>query len=203
MLHANEKFPDMKALADYVHSKGLKLGIYSSPGPQTCGHYEGSYNHEQQDADLYASWGIDYLKYDLCGFQDIMTKDAPGDLAGQNRRMQAAFAKMHQAILNTGRPMVYSLSQSGWDMIWQWAPEVGANLWRTTGDIQPNFDRIRSIGRSQAGLAKYAGPDTGMIPTCSRSVMASSRSIKTASTWAIGRALPRKRERAYPSKAVR
>jgi len=62
VLHPNEKFPDVKALADYVHSKGLKLGIYSSPGPQTCARYEGSYNHEQQDADLYASWGIDYLK---------------------------------------------------------------------------------------------------------------------------------------------
>src|ERR1700761_540955 len=75
VLHTNEKFPDMKALADYVHSKGLKLGIYSSPGPTTCAKYEGSYQHEQQDADLYASWGIDYLKYDLCSYHEIMNKE--------------------------------------------------------------------------------------------------------------------------------
>ena len=68
VLHSNSKFPDMKALADYVHSKGLKIGIYSSPGPKTCAGYEASYGHEEQDAQLYASWGIDYLKYDLCSF---------------------------------------------------------------------------------------------------------------------------------------
>jgi alpha-galactosidase len=134
VLHPNEKFPDVKALADYVHSKGLKLGIYSSPGPQTCARYEGSYNHEQQDADLYASWGIDYLKYDLCSFHSIMTNAAPDDKAKQDQIMRAAYEKMHQAIVKTGRPMVYSLCQYGWDSVWQWAPEVGANLWRTTGD---------------------------------------------------------------------
>ena len=158
VLHPNEKFPDMKALADYVHGKGLKLGIYSSPGPQTCARYEGSYNHEQQDADLYASWGIDYLKYDLCSFRGIMTQAAPGDSVKQDQMMRAAYEKMHQAILKTGRPMVYSLCEYGWDMVWQWGPEVGANLWRTTGDIQPDFDRMSYIGRSQAGLAKFAGP---------------------------------------------
>ncbi len=157
VLHSNEKFPDMKALADYVHGKGLKLGIYSSPGPQTCARYEGSYNHEQQDADLYASWGIDYLKYDLCSFHGVMTQAAPDDHARQDQMMRTAYEKMHQAILKTGRPMVYSLCQYGWDSVWQWAPEVGANLWRTTGDIQSNFDRMSLIGREQANLAKYAG----------------------------------------------
>ena len=72
VLHSNEKFPDMKALADYVHSKGLKIGIYSSPGPKTCAGFEGSLGHEEQDAQLYASWGIDYLKYDLCSFHTVM-----------------------------------------------------------------------------------------------------------------------------------
>ncbi len=157
VLHTNEKFPDMKALAEYVHSKGLKLGIYSSPGPQTCAHYEGSYGHEQQDADLYASWGIDYLKYDLCGFRRIMDEAAPGDKLKQNEMMRAAYEKMHQAILKTGRPMVYSLCQYGFDAVWQWAPQVGGNLWRTTGDINPSFDRMSLIGREQAGLGKYAG----------------------------------------------
>ncbi len=147
----------MKALADYVHSKGLKLGIDSSPVPQTCARYEGSYNHEQQDADLYASWGIDYLKYDLCSFHGIMTQAAPGDSVKQDQ-MARRLPENDQAILKTGRPMVYNLCEYGWDMVWQWDPEVGANLWRTTGDIQPNFDRMSYIGRSQAGLAKFAGP---------------------------------------------
>jgi alpha-galactosidase len=162
VLHTNEKFPDMKALADYVHSKGLKLGIYSSPGDQTCARFEGSLGHEQQDADLYASWGIDYLKYDLCGFRTLMNKNFPGDsaaaISGQNKLMRDAYEKMHQAILKTGRPMIYSLCQYGFDSVWQWGPEVGANLWRTTGDVNPTFDRIALIGREQAGLARYAGP---------------------------------------------
>jgi alpha-galactosidase len=158
VLHTNEKFPDMKALADYVHSKGLKLGIYSSPGPLTCARYEASYGHEQQDADLYASWGIDYLKYDLCSFRHNMDQDAPNDKLKQNQMMRDAYMKMHKAILKTGRPMVYSLCQYGFDSVWQWGPEVGANLWRTTGDINPTFDRIALIGREQAGLARYAAP---------------------------------------------
>ena len=158
VLHSNDKFPDMKALADYVHSKGLKLGIYSSPGPTTCAGYEGSFGHEQQDADLYASWGIDYLKYDLCGFRATMKAAAPDDVLKQDQMMREAYEKMHLALLKTGRPMIYSLCQYGWDSVWQWAPQVGANLWRTTGDINPTFDRMSLIGRGQAGLAKYAGP---------------------------------------------
>ncbi len=158
VLHTNDKFPDMKALAEYVHGKGLKLGIYSSPGPTTCANYAGSYQHEQQDADLYASWGIDYLKYDLCSYGDIMRRDAPGDMLKQFALMKAAYETMHQALLRTGRPIVYSLCQYGWDATWQWAPTVGGNSWRTTGDIDPSFDRMALIGRGQAGLEKYAGP---------------------------------------------
>jgi alpha-galactosidase len=157
VLHSNEKFPDMKALAEYVHSRGLKLGIYSSPGPQTCAHFAGSLDHEQQDADLYASWGIDFLKYDLCSFGDVMSHASPDKLK-QNELMRQAYEKMHRAILKTGRPMVYSLCQYGLDEVWRWGPEVGANLWRTTGDINANFGRIVEIGRSQAGLEPYAGP---------------------------------------------
>ena len=158
VLHSNEKFPDMKALADYVHSKGLKLGIYSSPGPQTCARFAGSYGHEQQDADLYASWGIDFLKYDLCSYGRIMQEEAPGDKLKQNEMMRGAYAKMHEALLKTGRPMVFSLCQYGHDAVWQWGAQVGGNMWRTTGDINPSFDRISLIGREQAGLSKYAGP---------------------------------------------
>ncbi len=157
-IHSNSKFPDIKALSDYVHSKGLKLGIYSSPGPTTCARYAGSLGHEEQDAQTYADWGIDYLKYDLCSFIPIMRQEAPNDEAGQMKLMREAYEKMHQALLKTRRPIVYSLCEYGWNSVWQWGPSVGANLWRTTGDIQANFDRIMLIGRAQAGLAKYAAP---------------------------------------------
>jgi alpha-galactosidase len=159
VLHPNSKFPDMKALADYVHAKGLKLGIYSSPGPKTCAGYEGSLGHEQQDAQMYASWGIDYLKYDLCSYiPAVMEKQAPHDPAGQMRLMAEAYVKMGNALRATGRPIVFSLCQYGWDASWEWAPQLGGNLWRTTGDITPRWDRIYAILSQQEGLEAYAGP---------------------------------------------
>jgi alpha-galactosidase len=159
VLHSNSKFPDMKALADYVHSKGLKIGIYSSPGPKTCAGFEGSLGHEEQDAQLYASWGIDYLKYDLCSFiPAVMEKQAPNDKPAQMRLMVAAYDKMSKALKATGRPIVLSLCQYGWDSVWEWAPALGGNLWRTTGDIEPKWDRIYDLLEQQSGLASYAGP---------------------------------------------
>ena len=159
VLHTNSKFSDMKALADYVHSKGLKIGIYSSPGPKTCAGYEGSLGHEEQDAKMYAGWGIDYLKYDLCSFRSaVMQEQAPNDRAAQMRLMHAAYDKMGKALKATGRPIVYSFCQYGWDAVWEWAPALGGNLWRTTGDINPHWDRIYTILSQQAGLEKYAGP---------------------------------------------
>jgi alpha-galactosidase len=159
VLHSNSKFPDMKALADYVHSKGLKIGIYSSPGPKTCAGFEGSLGHEEQDAQLYASWGIDYLKYDLCSFiPAVMEKQAPNDKPAQMRLMVAAYDKMSKALKATGRPIVLSLCQYGWDSVWEWAPALGGNLWRTTGDIEPKWDRIYDLLQQQSGLASYAGP---------------------------------------------
>ena len=158
-IQTNSKFPDMKALADYVHSKGLKIGIYSSPGPKTCAGYEGSYQHEAQDAKTYAAWGIDYLKYDLCGYRDIMRKEAGNDHGPKaTAMMHQAYEKMHQALLATGRPIVYSLCQYGWDDVWKWGPQVGGNLWRTTGDIDDTYKRMTEIGFSQSELAPYAGP---------------------------------------------
>lgn len=158
VLQPNERFPDMKALAEYVHGKGLKIGIYSSPGPQTCARYEGSYGHEAQDAKTYAEWGIDYLKYDLCGYREVMKKEAPGDQAKQYAMMRAAYTTMDKALKATGRPIVYSLCQYGWDGVWTWGPEVNGNLWRTTGDINDSYERMSEIGFAQAGLAKYAAP---------------------------------------------
>ena len=144
----NKKFPDMKALADYVHSKGLKLGIYSSPGPNTCAGYEGSYGHEAQDAKTYAAWGIDYLKYDWCGARTLYTDE----------EMPAVYQIMGDALLATGRPIVYSLCQYGRLDVWKWGPEVGGNLWRTTGDIRDAWDSMTRIGFAQNDLASYARP---------------------------------------------
>src|SRR5438105_5116366 len=131
----NKKFPDMKALADYVHGKGLKIGIYSSPGPNTCAGYEGSYGHEEQDAQTYAAWGIDYLKYDLCSLE------GKGDQV-------AAYRKMGQALKRTGRPILYSLCQYGMEGVWKWGRSVGGNMWRTTDDIRDNYYSMIFFGFS-------------------------------------------------------
>ncbi len=146
VIHPNRKFRDMKALTDYVHSKGLKIGLYSSPGPKTCAGFEGSLGHEEQDAQTYAEWGFDYLKYDWC--QDT----------GSPEQMKAAYTKMYEALKKTGRPIVLSLCQYGWGNVWEWGASVGGNLWRTTGDIEDNYDSMSRIGFGQAGLEKYAGP---------------------------------------------
>jgi len=153
-IHPNERFPDMKALADYVHSKGLKFGIYSSPGPKDCEDYEGSYGHEDQDARTFAAWGADFLKYDWCG----------GDTVYKPEEMPAAYRKMYDAIQRAGRPMVYSLCQYGMGAVWRWGAEVGANMWRTTDDIAipnylgGNYDQVSLVGFQQDGLEKFAGP---------------------------------------------
>lgn len=148
VLQPNPNFPNMKALADYVHSKGLKIGIYSSPGPRTCGGFEGSYGHESQDAQMYAAWGMDYLKYDWCSASRVW-KDSD---------MQAAYQKMGEALQATGRPIVYALCQYGRAHVEQWGPQVGGNLWRTTGDIRDNYESMTTIGFAQSVLASSAGP---------------------------------------------
>src|ERR1700749_930062 len=118
VIHTNSKFPDMKALADFVHSKGLKIGIYSSPGPKTCAKYEGSFGHELQDAQTYAAWGIDYLKYDLCSGLDIY-KDAPPTL-------EAIYQKMGEALADTHRAIVSSLCEYGRAAVWEgWGTKSG------------------------------------------------------------------------------
>ncbi len=145
---ANGKFPDMKALADYVHSKGLKLGIYSSPGPLTCGGYEASYGHEEQDARTFARWGIDYLKYDWCSAgTDLSPFRRAGDLPSHGK-----------ALGRCARPIVFSLCEYGMQDVWMWGPKVGGNLWRTTGDISDTWRSMSEIGFNQGHLAPYAGP---------------------------------------------
>jgi alpha-galactosidase len=149
-IQANSKFPDMKALAEYVHSKGLKIGIYSSPGPQTCAHYEGSYGHEQQDARTFAAWGFDYLKYDWCSAGKLYPHDA--------ETLQAVYQRMGDALHESGRPILFSLCEYGLGDVWKWGPKVSGNAWRTTGDIRDTWASMSKIGFSQNELAPWAGP---------------------------------------------
>ncbi|GGH06423.1 glycoside hydrolase family 27 protein [Silvibacterium dinghuense] len=157
-IQSNSRFPDMRALADYVHARGMKLGIYSSPGARTCAKFEGSLGHEQQDARTYAAWGIDYLKYDLCSYGDVLRAAGKGDVAAAFPLQKEAYRKMHDALVATGRPIVFSLCQYGMNSVWEWGPEVGGTLWRTTGDISDSYDRMSLIGFQQAGLSRYARP---------------------------------------------
>ncbi|WP_392675161.1 NPCBM/NEW2 domain-containing protein [Streptomyces sp. LN785] len=142
------KFPNgIKGTADYVHSKGLKLGIYEAAGTATCAGYPGSLGHETTDAQSFAEWGVDYLKYDNCNNQ------SDGSQADYIRR----YTTMHDALGATGRPIVLSICEWGTSQPWQWGPGVGS-LWRTTGDISDNWPSVRSIIAANAKLAPYSGP---------------------------------------------
>ncbi|MGH9598260.1 MAG: glycoside hydrolase family 27 protein [Terracidiphilus sp.] len=152
-IQSNSRFPDMKALGQYIHSHGFKFGIYSSPGPTTCGGHPGSYGYENEDAETYASWGVDFLKYDWCSARKVYQPD----------QIEAAYEKMHKAILKTGRPMIYSLCEYGMNAPWIWGPKVGANLWRTSDDVSnrigfEEYQRMMFVGFVQDGLQRYAGP---------------------------------------------
>ncbi len=155
-----DKFPSgIKPLADYIHSKGLKIGIYSDAGTMTCGNFPGSLGHEYQDARQYASWGIDYLKYDWCHTGNMSAPDS--------------YLLMRNALETAGRPLVFSICEWGSQEPWKWAGDIG-HLWRTTYDIRPcwdcgqqavskgkvieNFMGFTKILDQQVGLESYAGP---------------------------------------------
>ncbi|MBI5730867.1 MAG: putative Ig domain-containing protein, partial [Ignavibacteriales bacterium] len=147
----NSKFPNMKALGDSIHALGLKFGIYSSPGPLTCGGYTASYQHELKDAQSFASWGIDYLKYDWCSY-DKIAKDT-----SRVERIKP-YTVMQDALQKIDRDIVYSLCQYGMSNVWEWGGSVGGNLWRTTGDITDTWQSMSEIGFNQIENAKYAKP---------------------------------------------
>ena len=154
------KFPDMKSLADYVHAQGLKIGIYSSPGPTTCGGRAGSYEHERQDAETWARWGIDYLKHDYCSYERLH----PGF---ELSTLQAPYLVMRDALATLDRDVVYSIGNYGYGEAWKWAGSVGGHLWRTTGDLSDSWLNLESVGFRQAGRERYAKPgewnDTDML----------------------------------------
>jgi alpha-galactosidase len=150
-LLANEKFPDMKVLTNYVHSLGLKSGIYSSPGPQTCGGFQGSYQNELSDARTWAKWGIDYVKYDWCSYGQIAIDQSLPEL-------KKPYELMRKMLDQADRDIVYSLCQYGMGKVWEWGAEVGGNLWRTTGDITDSWNSMAGIGFAQSKSSAFAKP---------------------------------------------
>lgn len=142
----HEKFPNgMKAVADYIHNKGLKFGMYSCAGTHTCGGYPGSFEHEFQDAETFASWGVDYLKYDYC----YKPNQIPGEVL---------YKRMGMALKNCGRNILFSACNWGNDEVNNWIRSSNAYLYRSTGDIQDNWESIKSLVQSQIGKECYAGP---------------------------------------------
>ena len=152
-LRPNQKFGDMKELGIYLHARGLKFGIYSSPARVTCAGYAGSFGHEFEDARTFADWGVDYLKYDYCSYaRDARTVGRQGTIE--------PFVIMRTALDNSGRDIVYSVANSGKAQEWQWAglPPVRANLWRTSRDIKGNYASMARIGFGQGDLYNWAAP---------------------------------------------
>ncbi len=154
-IRSNGHFPDMKALADYIHAKGLKAGLYTSPGPLTCQKYTGTYQHEEIDAHTFAEWDFDFLKYDWCSYGRIATGEGA-------ERVQRPYIKMGAILPQIDRDIVFNLCQYGMGDVWTWAGQVGGNCWRTTSDLglakAADLPGFYSIGLSNAQHWQYAKP---------------------------------------------
>ncbi len=148
----NTKFPDMKALTDYIHGLGLKAGIYIGPGPTTCQRLVASWQHELQDAKKFGEWGFDYLKYDWCGYSSVAPRDPNLEW------LKKPYILMRECLNQVPRDIVYSLCQYGWGNVWTWGEEVGGNCWRTTGDIGDSWSSISTLGFGESDHAQYAKP---------------------------------------------
>jgi len=164
----NPRFPDMKGLCDYIHGLGLKAGIYSGPGPTTCGGCLASWQHEDQDAQSYADWGFDYLKYDWCSYTSVLpSTNSDGTPRARGNAYQRdipilkkPYQVMRASLDKVPRDIMFSLCQYGMGNVWEWGadPSIGGNSWRTTQDISDNWRSLSSIGFSQVGHEKFAGP---------------------------------------------
>ncbi len=167
-IQPNARFTDMKGLADYVHDLGLKIGLYSSPGPWTCGGCAGSYNHEKQDAESYAKWGFDYLKYDWCSYGNVIDGLPDNDPAkvsslsynGGSVLSTAIkpFKLMGEYLRQQPRDIVFSVCQYGMSDVWKWGDSVNGNCWRTTNDITDTWTSVKNIALDQDKSAPYAKP---------------------------------------------
>jgi len=149
----NKKFPDIKGMVDYIHSKGLKAGIYTSPGPWTCAGYVGSYQHEVKDAQKFAEWGFDFLKYDWCSYTSVASGEGL-------ERLQIPYRLMADILMMLDRDIVFNLCQYGMGEVWKWGGEVGGNCWRTTGDLglakKTQLPGFYHIGLANARHWEYA-----------------------------------------------
>jgi len=164
----NVRFGDMKALADYVHGLGLKIGLYSSPGPWTCGGCAGSYGYEKQDAESYAQWGFDYLKYDWCSYGNVINGLPENDPykvsslsyhgGSELETAKKPFIIMGDLLKQQKRDIVFSVCQYGMSEVWKWGGSVGGNCWRTTNDITDTWASMKNIALDQDKSAPYAKP---------------------------------------------
>lgn len=147
----NSRFPDMKALADYIHAKGLKAGLYTSPGPLTCGGCTASWRYEEKDAKTFADWGYDFVKYDWCSYGAVA-------VGKYHQHAMAPYMLMGKALERQNRDMVFSLCQYGMDFVSAWGKQAGGHLWRTTNDSGNRWEWVQHILDQQAGLEFFSGP---------------------------------------------
>jgi alpha-galactosidase len=150
----NQYFPDMKALTDYIHAKGLKAGLYTSPGPFTCGGFAGAYQHEAQDAKQFADWGFDFLKHDWCSYGDIAAKDPDPELV----KFKKPYLLMGDLLKRQDRDLVLNLCQYGMGNVWEWGADVGGHCWRTAGDLGFELDRIFEVALANAAHREWSKP---------------------------------------------
>ena len=156
VLHPNERFPDMKALGDYIHSQGLKFGLTTSLAPESCNGSQGSYGYEALDARTFAEWGVDYVVFDWCGAEGIYSTQ---------EEMRAAFQLMGESLRATGRDIVYAISQRGQFAVEQWGAKAGANMWRTsTKEIDENWVSVVAAASGQLGKEDAAKPGSWNDP---------------------------------------
>ena len=162
----NKHFPDMKGLADYIHSKGLKAGLYTSPGPLTCGGFAGSFGHEEQDAKTFAKWGYDFVKYDWCSYSQIAKNGSPsdpniphwGDKAPTLEAYQYPYRLMGKLLKQQPRDMIYNLCQYGMGDVWEWGAKVDGQSWRTSGDLGFELNRITDVAINNARYRAWNRP---------------------------------------------
>jgi alpha-galactosidase len=153
----NRHFPDMRALTDFIHSFGLKAGIYTSPGPRTCAGFCGSYQHEAQDAATFAEWGFDLLKYDWCSYRKVATGEGL-------ERLQKPYRLMGRLLREQPRDIVLNLCQYGMGEVWKWGAEVGGQSWRTAGDLGFELNRIFAVALKNIEHRQWNGPGSWNDP---------------------------------------
>ena len=154
----NKHFPDMNGMTDYIHSKGLKAGIYTSPGPFTCAGFAGTYQHEEQDALQYAEWGFDFLKYDWCSYDGVVKGNHSLET------LKKPYKQMGDILKKQKRDIVFNLCQYGMGNVWEWGEEVGGHCWRTAGDLGFELDRIFEVALKNASYRAYSKPGSWNDP---------------------------------------